>query len=103
MNLYAIPPIITAILLFGLSLFVYSRNPKSPTHRTFTLFCLSMVVWLVGFCGVYLSQQETQALWWGRTGFFGIAFIPALEYTSSSPFLASASQESSPSFMPLAS
>lgn len=80
MNLYAIPPIITALLLFGLTLFVYSRNPKSPVNRTFGLFCFSMVVWLVGFCGVYLSQEETQALWWGRTGFFGIAFIPAFEY-----------------------
>ena len=80
MNLYAIPPILTALLLFGLTFFVYSRSPKSPVHRTFSLFCFSMVVWLVGFCGVYLSQEETQALWWGRTGFFGIAFIPALEY-----------------------
>lgn len=80
MNPYAIPPIITALLLFGLSIFVYSRNPRAPVNRTFGLFCFSMVVWLVGFCGVYLSQEETRALWWGRTGFFGIAFIPAFEY-----------------------
>ncbi len=80
LNPYAIPPIITAFLLFGLSVFVYTKNPRSDVHRTFGLFCLSMVLWLAGFCMMYLSHDETKALWWARVGFMGIALIPAFEY-----------------------
>lgn len=80
LNPYAIPPIITAFLLFGLSFFVYTKNPRSNVHRTFGLFCLSMVLWLAGFCMMYLSYDETNALWWARVGFMGIALIPAFEY-----------------------
>jgi len=79
-NPYAIPPIITAILLFGLSFFVYTKNPRSNVHRTFGLFCLSMVLWLLGFCAMYVSRDPTKALRWARVGFMGIALIPAFEY-----------------------
>jgi len=79
-NPYAIPPILTACAIAIAGVVVYLRNPTSKVSVRFFLFCLSMFVWLFGFIGMYLSQDETNALWWARLGFTGIAFIPVFEY-----------------------
>ncbi len=80
MNPYALPPILTANAIAIAGVVVYLRNPTSKISIRFSLFCLSMFVWLFGFIGMYLSQDETNALWWARLGFAGIAFIPVFEY-----------------------
>lgn len=81
MNLYAVPPIITGVLIFIIGLIVYFNNRKAKANIIFSLFCLSMVVWLFGFCMMYLSGDD--ALWalrWARLGFIGIGFIPILAF-----------------------
>ncbi|MBI3616133.1 MAG: GAF domain-containing protein, partial [Candidatus Omnitrophica bacterium] len=80
MNPYAIPPLLSTILIGWMGLFVYIRNRKSKLNITFSLFCLSLVVWLAGFTGVYASRDEVSALWWGRTGFMGVSLIPPTMY-----------------------
>src|SRR3989338_3405052 len=80
MNLYAIPPLITNIAIFCIGFFVYFKKKHSKTSITFSLFCLSLTVWLFGYTGMYLSKNLTHALMWARIGFMGITFIPVLAY-----------------------
>ena len=80
MSLYALPPLVSAILIGIVSFWVYSRNTASKLNLTFTCFCLSLIIWLLGFTGMYASRNDASAIWWARTGFIGVAFIPATMY-----------------------
>ena len=79
-SLVALPPLTSAALIFTVGAFVYRRRPESPVHRTFGLFCLSLTVWLGGFGLMYASQDAASALWWARTAFLGVPFIPPTMY-----------------------
>ena len=87
MNPYAIPPLIVTVLVFLLGLFVYTRDRQSKLNVTFSLFCLSMTVWLIGFTVMYASPNKVSALWWARTGFVGVTFVPATMYHFVASFL----------------
>lgn len=87
MNFYAIPPLITALILFSLGLFVFFKNKKSKSNIIFCLFSLSMVLWLFGYTNMYLSKNIFSALRWARIGFIGIVFIPIFAYHFITSFL----------------
>src|SRR3989338_557215 len=87
MNPYAIPPLITGIILALIGLFVFSKNTKSPVNIIFCLFCYSMVWWLTGYVLMYMSHDEFHALSWARFGFMGIIFIPIFAYHFIAVFL----------------
>jgi signal transduction histidine kinase len=80
MNLFAVPPFITAFLILFLGVFVLTKNRKAHINRVFSIFSLILVIWLFGYGMMYLSVDKEQALFWGRTGFLGIIFIPILTY-----------------------
>ena len=81
MNFYALPPILTSLLLFFIIVFVYASNPRSKLNIIFTFFCLSMLVWLFGFSMMYQdAANATVALKWARFGFLGILFVPIFAY-----------------------
>ena len=80
MNPYAIPPLITDIILLVIGLFVYLKNRASKLNIIFSLFSFSMVVWLFGYTNMYLSKEPSIALKWARIGFLGIIFIPIFAY-----------------------
>ncbi|HNX91380.1 MAG TPA: ATP-binding protein [Candidatus Omnitrophota bacterium] len=80
MNLYAMPPLITGVILFFIGLMVIFNNPRSWVNRMFFLFCFSMVWWLAFYSLMYLSADFQDALAWARIGFIGIALIPVFAY-----------------------
>jgi len=80
MNPYAIPPLITEIILLLIGLSVYLKNRTSKPNIIFSLFSFSMAVWLFGFTNMYLSRNPATALRWARIGFLGISFIPVFAY-----------------------
>ncbi len=80
MNPYAIPPLITCLLLAFIGLFVYLQNRTSKLNILFSLFTYSMVLWLFGYTKMYLSNDASSALKWARIGFIGIIFLPILAY-----------------------
>jgi len=87
MNPYAIPPLITGIILALIGFFVFLKNTKSPVNIIFCLFCYSMVWWLAGYVLMYLSHDDLHALAWARFGFIGIIFIPIFAYHFITVFL----------------
>jgi signal transduction histidine kinase len=80
MNPYAIPPLITNIIIVGIGLFVFLRNRKAKLNIIFSFFSLILAIWLSGYAMMYLSKDGAKALSWGRIGFLGIIFIPILSY-----------------------
>ena len=87
MNPYAIPPIITCIIIFVSGIFVFIKNRKSSVNIVFSIFSLILVIWLFGYSMMYLSTDSNRALFWARTGFLGIIFVPILSYHFISVFL----------------
>ena len=80
MNPYAIPPLVTGIILAAIGLFVFFNNRSSKVVIIFFLFCLSMVWWLFGYTLMYSNTNSTLALAWARIGFLGIIFIPIFAF-----------------------
>jgi len=87
MNPYAFPPFATAIIISAIGIFVFARNKKSNIHRVFSTFSLVTIIWLFGYGMMYLTKDSNRALFWARTGFLGIIFIPILSYHFISTFL----------------
>lgn len=79
-NPYAVPPLITAFVLLIIAMIALQKAHLERVKITFTLFCLSMIVWLICFSGMYSSTNPETALRWARLGFAGITFIPILAY-----------------------
>ena len=87
MNIYVVPPLITFILIAIEGYVVYSNDKRAKLNIIYSLFCLSLCIWLFGFCGMYLSKDSHSALFWARNGFFGIIFVPIFAYHFISAFL----------------
>jgi two-component system NtrC family sensor kinase len=77
-TLYAIPPFITATLVFACGLWVVFKNHRSTKNVIFGLICFAVSTWLFSSFMMYSATTPEQALYWGRLKHIGIVFIPAL-------------------------
>jgi len=93
MNLFALPPFITDILIFLIGLLVILKSSRTRTNIIFFLFCLSMNIWLTFYTLMYISLDPVQAIIFARLGFLGIIFIPLLAYHFIVTFLNQAPQK----------
>jgi signal transduction histidine kinase len=59
--------LIVSLLCVILGIGVYLKNPKSATHRIFTLFCLNILFWTIAN---YISVRETTLFWIRLVMFF---------------------------------
>lgn len=73
-------PLVSAIFVFGLGVFVFLENKKSELNTLFTLFCLSITIWLFGTSMMFLSKGDAEAIFWDRVIYIGVVFIPAFLY-----------------------
>ncbi len=79
-NLYAVPPVITSILILSLGIFVLIRERFSMVSLNFLFATGAVFLWLFSFSWMYCSVSESVALWWGKTAYLGVTFIPASVY-----------------------
>ncbi|MCA9409366.1 MAG: hypothetical protein KC733_11805, partial [Candidatus Omnitrophica bacterium] len=87
MNPFAIPTAVTSLLAIYIAGIVYTHHKKTKANIIFSLFCLSLSFWLIGFTMMYLSTSAEQALVWARIGFSAILFIPILGHHFVTAFL----------------
>jgi len=80
MNVWAIPPLGTSILILLYGLFVFLKNRKSWIHISFLLMALTTFLWLFCVSMGYLSPEEKIALFWIKILHVGVAFLPATIY-----------------------
>lgn len=80
MNPYSIPPLLCAIFVILLGLFVFLKNPKSTINRTFALLCYQTFHWQAGWFSIYYSTSDIQRDFIVKLGFSLILFIPFTYY-----------------------
>jgi len=81
LTLPAIYPLISALCVFFLGLFVFIKNPKKPLNFTFSLHALSISLWLFGTFMMFLNVDNyDMAIFWDRFIYGSVVFIPAFMY-----------------------
>ena len=81
MLISAIYPLISAIFVCVLGLFIFIKNPRNRVNWTFSLHALVIAVWLFGTFEMFLSVGDNQAsIFWDRFIYAGVVFIPACMY-----------------------
>lgn len=80
MQIYSILPLISAIFVFSLGLFVFSKNRKSKLNFLFMLFCFSITIWLFGTFMMLKVQEDVKIIFWDRFIYMGVVFIPIFAY-----------------------
>lgn len=82
-DLYVIPPLVTALLVAAQACFVLIKDPQKGPNRSFFFFGFSLFLWLFGYAFIAASPDEETAAIWLRLAYAGVAFIPAFSYESS--------------------
>lgn len=79
-SVYAIPTFLTTAAIFLLGIVVLTRERGGRVGWLFFVFTLSISVWLLSFSWMYCASGEHVALWWAKTAYLGVAFIPSAVY-----------------------
>jgi two-component system, NtrC family, sensor kinase len=86
---YSVPPLITAILSFGLGIFILLRNRESKLNWTFASWCFLTTYWQTCWTVLFNVHNVQTADLLARLGYSGIIFIPivffhfVIEFTKS--------------------
>lgn len=74
-------PLISAVFVLGLGLFVFSKNIRSRLHLTFFLYALALTCWMFSTFMMFLNKGNIEAvIFWDRLVYAGVVFIPAIMY-----------------------
>ena len=76
MNIFALSGFINGIAAIIFGSFIYFKNPKKLTNKTFGLLTLSLAVWSLSYGFWHISREKEMALFWIRFFSIGSAFIP---------------------------
>jgi two-component system, NtrC family, sensor kinase len=73
---YSIPTLVTALLSFGLGIFILARNSASKLSWTFGAWCLLTCYWQTCWTILFNIEDPLVADLLARLGYTGIIFIP---------------------------
>ena len=76
MNFYAFSGLINGLVSSGLGVFLFSRSPQNPKHRTYGLYCLSLSIWSYFYCAWHITNSGDTALLFVRLLMAGAILIP---------------------------
>jgi two-component system NtrC family sensor kinase len=71
-----IVPLFAALANAVLCVFVYSRDKKSHFHQTFSLFCLTVVLWNLDIFSLDYASTAAEAFFWSRLFRVGMLLMP---------------------------
>ena len=83
MNLYSIPPLLTALLTLVSGLIISIKGKK----LSFCLVTTSVFVWLFGYALMYSVDSYETALLLAKILYMGVVFIPIFSYNFVVSFL----------------
>src|SRR5688500_10094254 len=82
-NPFALPPLITAVLLGLITAWVLIRERASAVSRALAMSAVVIFVWLITNTLMYLSTSPELAMFCARLGCLGVPLIgPAMYYFS---------------------
>ncbi len=87
MNIYAIPPLVSALLFGWAGLFVYFKDTKKWVNRLFALICLTTVFWQGTWFVLFQFPHPKLILPLIKLGYTDIIFIPIAIYHFAVSFL----------------
>ncbi|KXK03260.1 MAG: Adaptive-response sensory-kinase SasA [Nitrospirae bacterium] len=87
MKILALSALVNALAAMGLGLFVFFRDPSAPRNRIYGLYCLSIAIWSVFYCGWQLSESRESAVTLLRLAMAGAILIPVLYFHHTVTFL----------------
>lgn len=80
MSITTILPLLSAVFVIYLGVFVFLKNHKNSLNVLFALFCFSLIFWFFGTFMMFTSKDEPRAIFWDRFVYAGVVFIPSLMY-----------------------
>jgi hypothetical protein len=80
MTIFTISPLISAIIVLFLGIFVFWKNRKSKLNKIFLLFTFSVAIWFFGTFMMLVSKTDIEAIFWDRFVYMGVVFIPVIGY-----------------------
>ncbi len=79
-SIFSFLPLISAIFVLFLGIFVFLKNKKLKLNIIFFLLSIAMTVWLFSTFMMFVSKTDDQAIFWDRTVYLGVVLIPILMY-----------------------
>ena len=76
MNPYAIPPLVTSVLIFLLGFLVLLKNSTSKTNILFFLEKFAISIWLFSDYMMFDARVPEEAYLWSKISYVAIIFIP---------------------------
>ncbi len=76
MNIFALSGFINGLSAIIFGFFVFHKNPKKLSHKTFLLMNVALVFWGVSYGFWQLSLNKETALFWAKCLSIGSTFIP---------------------------
>lgn len=74
-------PLISAICVAVIGVFVFSKNTKSRINFTFFLHNIAIFIWLFGTFMMFISRGNDElSVFWDRFIYAGVVFIPVFMY-----------------------
>ncbi|HWP57275.1 MAG TPA: ATP-binding protein [Candidatus Acidoferrales bacterium] len=86
MNIYSIPPLVTAVLALFLFFFVTYRNPSSVVKITFATLCFLTAYWQGTWTVLFNASERSTISFLVKAGYSGIIFIPIVFFHFLSAF-----------------
>src|ERR1041385_9028273 len=76
---YAVPTLLTAVLMLGFGISVLARRVSSISLTLFSL-TLAAALWQLAFTFMYCARDAAHALFWSRMAYLGVPFIAPSVY-----------------------
>ncbi len=87
MNLYAMPPFFTSLLVFLLGCFVFLKNRKAKPNILFLLLTFAISLWLFSDYVIYTGSSPEGIYIWAKLSYVSVIFIPVFFLHFSLSFL----------------
>ncbi len=81
LNFIELFPLIASFFVFFLGIVVFFEGKKTSLDFTFSLFALSISIWLFGTFMMFFNKEDVfSALFWDKFVYVGVVFIPSVMY-----------------------
>ena len=78
-NIATYLPLLSAVLVFFLGFFVWSKGRKEGVNFTFALFAFVITIWMFGTFMMFLNKSDKEVvIFWDKIVYVGVVFIPVI-------------------------
>jgi len=79
MSITTLLPLLSAIFVFFLGIFVFWKDKKRKSNLIFALFSLILTIWLFGTFMMFMNKNNIEvAIFWDKFIYSGVVFVPVV-------------------------